>query len=329
METAGIVGLGLAYEAAHQRSLAVPRPPARVLRAAGATRLDLIQRLSTNDLSGIGENEVRPTILTTAIGRIVDRLAVFARGDELWLIPSPGRDRIVMDWLQRHIFFQDDVHLSPLFPSLEEWFVVGPEGPEHVRQALGIPEVPAAGHGLAIPGGLVLGTVSPEPPGMRMVFDSSRVPSGVDAWREGQDEEAARAAFEAVRIEAGFPEYGREFDDGDIPLETGLTYAVSSTKGCYLGQEIIARMESRARIPRRLMGGFLEGPHSLPADITSPEGLRGSLTSVAYSPRHGWIGLAVIRSAAAGESKGFLSPSEEIRLMDLPFPSQPPEAEAR
>jgi len=91
-----------ADQQARTRSLAVRRPAPGVLIANGATRLDLIQRLSTNELMEMAEGEVRPTVLTTAIGRIVDRLHVLSLGDRLALITSPGRAETVLAWGRRH-----------------------------------------------------------------------------------------------------------------------------------------------------------------------------------------------------------------------------------
>jgi folate-binding protein YgfZ len=92
--------------------------------------------------------------------------------------------------------------------------------------------------------------------------------------------------LEVLRIEAGLPVYGRDITDETIPIEANLTDAVSYTKGCYIGQEVIARLESRGHVNRKLMGLLLDGD-TLPesgAAISSSAREVGWVTSAAYSP---------------------------------------------
>jgi tRNA-modifying protein YgfZ len=126
------------------------------------------------------------------------------------------------------------------------------------------------------------------------------------------------AAYEAVRVEAGFPRHGVELDDRTIPAEAGLVEAsVSFTKGCYTGQELVARIDSRgSNVPRRLRGLLLSGPAEAGARLVdlaaigepvAPEAPGsagkevGRLTSVARSPRLGWVALGYVgRSVELG-----------------------------
>jgi folate-binding protein YgfZ len=123
------------------------------------------------------------------------------------------------------------------------------------------------------------------------------------------------AAYEAVRVEAGFPRHGDELDDRTIPAEAGLVEAsVSFTKGCYTGQELVARIDSRgSNVPRRLRGLLLSGPVEGGARLVDlaaagePQAPGsagkevGRLTSVARSPRLGWVGLGYVgRSVELG-----------------------------
>ena len=122
-------------------------------------------------------------------------------------------------------------------------------------------------------------------------------------------------AYEAVRVEAGFPRHGHELDERTIPAEAGLVEAsVSFTKGCYTGQELVARIDSRgSNVPRRLRGLLLSGPADsgarlvdlaaaeVPASPGSAGKEVGRLTSVARSPRLGWVGLGYVgRSVELG-----------------------------
>jgi folate-binding protein YgfZ len=120
---------------------------------------------------------------------------------------------------------------------------------------------------------------------------------------------ASMAEYEAARIEAGFPRHGAELDERTIPAEAGLVEAsVSFTKGCYTGQELVARIDSRgSHVPRRLRGLLLEGPAQPGAellDAPAPDAkVVGRVTSAACSPRLGWVALAYAgRSVEPGQT---------------------------
>ena len=111
--------------------------------------------------------------------------------------------------------------------------------------------------------------------------------------------------WEVARIEAGIPRFGREFGPDTMPAEAGLVErAVSFTKGCYPGQEPIARLHYRGHANRGLRGlAFRRGLPEAGAPVTAGEREVGRVTSVAESPRFGAIGLAVLRREVADRQK--------------------------
>jgi aminomethyltransferase len=134
------------------------------------------------------------------------------------------------------------------------------------------------------------------------VFEAEAAPLGGIAWPArgwlvldpGPAGEAAEdgAAFEAYRISRGWPRYPNEIGEDYIPLEAGLRAAVSFTKGCYIGQEIIARMDSRGQMAKRLMRLRLHGPAAAGEALLAEGAAAGMLTSVA-----GDIALGYVRAA--------------------------------
>jgi aminomethyltransferase len=151
-----------------------------------------------------------------------------------------------------------------------------------------------AGTALEFPGGVAWKARMGEVGGIEVLCD----PEAADRLHPpGTELPGAQAAFEVLRIEAGRPAFGLEITEDTIPLEVGLWDAVSFTKGCYIGQEIIARMDSRGKLAKRLTGIRLSGPVTAPASLTQADGELGRLTSAAESPRSGWVGLCIVRPA--------------------------------
>ena len=136
---------------------------------------------------------------------------------------------------------------------------------------------------------------------------------GVDVFAPAEGLDAVRAALEAagavavteeaaetLRVERGRPRYGVDLDDSTIPQEAGLNErAVSFTKGCYVGQETVARLFYRGKPNRHLRGLRLSAPAATGETLRLGEKEVGRIGSVALSPAHGPIALAIVRREAA------------------------------
>jgi tRNA-modifying protein YgfZ len=160
--------------------------------------------------------------------------------------------------------------------------------------------------------------VAGEAPG---ALASLTTPAGVEALTSvpppGVDGEEA---WELARVEAGMPRFGREFDVGAMPAEVGLVpLAVSFTKGCYPGQEPVARLQYRGHSNRVLRGlAFAAEPPAPGARVVHDDREVGRVTSVAVSPAFGPIGLAVIRREV-DEGAPVVAGEQAATVRPLPF----------
>jgi len=157
--------------------------------------------------------------------------------------------------------------------------------------------------------------------------------SGVDVLCDADDSDAVRAALEAagaipvseeaaeiVRVERGRPRYGADLDDTTIPQEAGLNArAVSFTKGCYVGQETVARLFYRGKPNRHLRGLRLSEPAGAGAELRLGEKVVGRLTSSVVSPTHGPIALGPVRREAAVGDALEVEGGASAEVVELPF----------
>ncbi len=295
-----IAGCGLTELSSHAR-----------LWATGRDRVDLIHRMSTNDLRNLALHEGRATVLTTAIGRMVDRILVINLGERALILGSEGTGVIIRRWLAGYIFFNDDVVFTNAADSLNQFVVYGPKA-AMVAEALA-PGVNGlkpysvltndstgliVGRGDDLAGGsfFVLGTPAAAAQGREAALAAGAI-------------EADGEIHETIRIESGLPEYGHEIGEAFIPLEAGLWNDISFTKGCYIGQEIIARMESRGKLAKTLVG----------VQAGEPLAVGGQITSVVQSPRFGWIGLAFVRPTEAEPGEALTIEGIAAQVAALPF----------
>jgi folate-binding protein YgfZ len=134
-------------------------------------------------------------------------------------------------------------------------------------------------------------------------------------------EPASEEAAECLRIESGRPRFGLDFDVDTIPEEAGLNErAVSFTKGCYVGQETVARLHYKGKPNRHLRGLRLSEPAESGQALRLGERQVGTIGSVAVSPVHGPIALAVVRrEATPGDTLEVGDSGATAQLVDLPF----------
>jgi tRNA-modifying protein YgfZ len=320
----GEAPLAPAYDRARQQGIIVPHPAQDIVRMSGASHLDLLQRMSTNELARLPPMSVRTTILTNALARMVDVIQLLHRGEDSLLLCSPGRSETVRQWLLRHVFFQDDVRLEAWDADCTGWGLYGRLSGDHWPRLGSLAPYPGSGSLARIPGGFAWPCEGPLGGGLRLLLEPAAAEQPGWEWLAASADEPARQVYRILRIEAGLPEFGLDIDEDLIPLEANLRHAISFDKGCYIGQEIIARMDSRGRLARQLIGAQLDGPAE-PGEELHSEGRRiGRLGSVALSPSWGWIGLAIVERRSMEEPERQIHTRQSaraLRLVSLPFPA--------
>lgn len=299
------VSLPEAYSAAHKSAVLANHAGRGMLHLTGATRLDLINRMSTQAVAALGSGEGAATVLTTDIGRIIDRVILYATSDSVYLLTGEGHADALARYFMRNIFFNDDVQVADISGQTVVWGAYGPRAGE-LLAAAGFPEVEMPLHHWrqAEIGGATAYLHRADP----VAGDGYFVTAGA-ADREAV--EAAlpaagltpidEASYDYLRIEAGLPRFGRELTLDYIPLEAGLWDDVSFSKGCYVGQEIIARMESRGKLAKRLVRLRPGAPVEHGAEITAGGRVVGSITSAAAGPA-GPVALGYVKTSALAES---------------------------
>lgn len=293
------------------------------LRLTGNDRAALLHRLTTNDIVALTPGQGTRTVLVNHNARILDLLTVYALPEHLLVTNNPGQGAALTRFLQSKIFFNDKLAVEDLSAETIQIQLYGPQSAALIQRITSID-----------PAEWPLHHVQVAAIGAAQVWIARTLPLGGDGFvilAQRADAEAVQQALgdvplldeatsDVLRIEQGYAAPRRELSTEYIPLETGLADAVSFRKGCYVGQEIIARMESRNRLAKRLMGLRLSQIVA-PGGKLSYEGKEaGDLTSVADSPRFGPIGLAYVRTVAATPGTVVeVGPGMQAEVVELPF----------
>lgn len=276
------------------------------LVAGGADRKDFLDRMATNELGGLDPGQGAPTFFLERTGRVVDRALVLECGDDALVIGSAGRAEVLASWLSKHVI-ADDVALADVTTETVLVTVCGDEGAAVLAAELGVdaPSLAPWQHrtgtslgGVTIVraediGGRSFHVIAPLAARSALTAALAALPEiSEDAWR-------------ILRVQAGVPAFGEDFSDRTIPLETRQMDHFSFTKGCYVGQEVIARLHNFRRVKRALVRLRIEGEDPPGPGATLTDGVRdiGTVTSVV---RAGGATLALGYVEAGCEAPGTL-----------------------
>ncbi len=280
------------YRAARETAIVADLAGRGRLRISGADAFDLMHRLTTNSIRDLASGEGRPAIFATAKGRIID-LVLFHRFDEeLLCTTGEGRAGVVVSWIDRYTF-REDVRVEDRSATHCTIGIYGTKAADVV--SILCPAVAAgwAAHHAArfnVEGieGVLARTYPLAGEGFLATVTAERGPALIDRLleRHAGMRVAGPAALEALRIEAGMPAPERELTEDYNPWEAGLGDAVSLDKGCYVGQEVIARLDTYSKVSKNLVRLKIAGPDVPPrGSALEIAGRRtGTLTSVAAVP---------------------------------------------
>jgi folate-binding protein YgfZ len=299
------------------------------LTAGGPDYLGLLHRLSTGDVASLEAGEGRITILTTPKGRIVERLFVHPLGSPGVLsVAGAGRGAAVLEHLARFTF-AENTGLRDVSAETFQFLLVGPRA----STALDAAELERPDPLMATPATLgrtdlhVLGQDGLSAENFSIVGPAGSAAEVWDSLHDSVEGCGGRAggdeALEAHRVLRGLPASGHELTEDHNPLEAGQWDAVSFDKGCYVGQEVIARLHTYDKISRSLVGlSFPEGGAAPErgVELHAGESPVGRVTSVVAPPdRNHAIGLGFVKKKALEGDAELRAGEIPCRVVDLPF----------
>jgi len=284
------------YQLARTAAAIVDRGERAWVVVSGADRRSYLQGLLTNDIAALQAGQGCYAAYLTPQGRMIADLWVYELGDVLLVSMIRDVKPTVLARLDQFIF-TEDVQLGDVTDTFGATAVVGPRAaralaaaadvavdqlsalPEHGNLRIAFERQPA----------IVLRTTDTGESGFDILVASEQVARLRERLRAGGTGDVDAGVAEALRIEAAIPRFHRDMDEETIPLEAGIEVrAISMTKGCYVGQEVIVRVLHRGhgRVARRLVGLTVNGSAVPPAGApVEAEGKQiGSVTSSVMSP---------------------------------------------
>ena len=297
-------------------------PERGLLEFTGSERVRWLDGQVTNDVSALETGRVMRALVLTHQGRIVSDGWIWALADALWLDLERAAEAPTRAHLERFIV-ADDVTVHERGASVARFSLDG----------AGAAAALAAAWEGALPeeGAFAVGAVGPHTVHVAAYGFTGGPAYQLCAPTEAADAVAAAllaapeveggdaAAFERARIEAGTARFGHELDDSVLPAEARLDDAISTTKGCYAGQEVVARMRSRGRVSHLLVGlRFDAGPPAAGSALHHEGRAVGEVTSAVASPALGPIGLGYLKAPLAEPGTELDADGVPARVVALP-----------
>ncbi len=293
------------------------------IQISDSDRLRFLHNQTTNNFNILKPGQGCDTVFVTSTARTIDLATAYATEDSILLLVSPNRRRQLLDLLDRYIFPMDRVELTDLTDTTVGFSILGPESTK-LLEKMGVGELEnqpyathklidfagmqvrvAVGSGLATPGYTLIAPASDAANVWHELVKAGAVPMGDRVW-------------EQLRIEQGRPAVDFELTDDYNPLEARLLHTITYDKGCYIGQETIARLNTYKGVKQQLWGVQLSAPVDIGTAVTIGEEKVGKLTSFTET-ESGFFGLAYIRTKAGGAGLKVQVGEASGEVVNLPF----------
>jgi len=267
---------------------------------AGPGALDLLQQLTTNDVSALAPGQAQYSLLTNPQGGIIDDIIVYrAETDAFWVVINAGNSTKDLAWMRQHAdagaTIEDHTERTAMIA------VQGPRAPALIagladRDVLSVPRFSFVRSQLDDVPVVLCRTGYTGEDGFEVIMEAERA---IEVWRKLQAAggiPCGLGARDALRIEAGYPLYGHEIDDSTTPVEAGLMWVVRLEKGDFIGREAI--LETKQKGTGRKLVGITLKERIVPRQgytLYVGEDAVGTVTSGVFSPTIGRsLGMAYV-----------------------------------
>ena len=276
------------------------------IEISGADRSNFLHNFCTNDINALTPGMGCEAFLCNPKGKTVGHVTVFCHSDRLVLDTAANQATSLIEHLSRYVIMED-VQLEDCSATQPRVFICGAQSHEILKRIVGrdlpqaawshyesqISDIPTVCHNVPF---LCH-------PGFLLTTSTDHFVSLLNCLQENGLTKGQQATWEILRIESAWPEYGTDISEDNLPQEVGRdTAAINFNKGCYLGQETVARVDAVGHVNRRLVQIDCNGPSPLAAQATLTHDGRtvGAVTSSGYSPKHqGAIALGYVQQTLA------------------------------
>jgi aminomethyltransferase len=307
------------YSALHEHAAWLDISSRGSIRATREDRLRLINAITTNDVAGLSPGQGTYAFFLDAQGRILSDALILVAGGHIVLDCEPERAGFLFAHLDRYIIM-DDVAIEDISHQRTLLAIEGPRAGD-VAAALTGGALPAAqpfSHAVSGSTAILRASLTGQP-GIWLAYSPAQHAEVVSRLRAEGAVAASAEDFNVVRVENRKPRYGEDFGEQTLAQESGQMHAVSFTKGCYLGQEIVERIRSQGQVRRKLTA--IEWDSASPPAAGSPiefEGREaGRVSSPVFSPRRKLsLSFSILRSEAADPDAELLCAGIAGRAME-------------
>lgn len=313
----------VALEAINNGAILCDRSAWGLLQITGEDRLRYLHNQSTNDFTKLKPREGCDTVFVTSTARTLDLATAYVTADAVWVLLSPNRREQLFKWLDGFIFPFDQVELKDMTTEYAIFSLIGARSATILRE-LGLQHLSdlsnyhhdletiddisfrvAAGSGIGLPGYTLIVPVVDAGTIWSKIIATGVIPAGDRVW-------------EQLRIQQGRPSPEKELTEDYNPLEAGLWHTLSFDKGCYIGQETIARLNTYKGVKQRLWGIKLSQGVAPGTEVMLEGKKVGVLTSYTDTAQ-GSFGLAYVRTKAGGKGLQVQVGEATGTLVSVPF----------